>query len=123
MLQLRHAFEAMAAGIDDATARHDAIVGFATLLDQHLEREEAAAFPLIAEAYTAGEYAVIEKQFAEGSTIGRMAFELPWVLDGTGSALDGLVAELLPTPIRLLNRLVFTRRYRRIAAPLRSVVL
>jgi iron-sulfur cluster repair protein YtfE (RIC family) len=121
MLALHDAFAAMAAGDDDPAARHAAVAGFATLLDEHLRREEAAAFPLIAEAYTAEEYAVIEKAFAEGSSIARMAFELPWVLDGTGAELDALVAELLPAPIRLLNRLVFTTRYRRIAAPLLSV--
>ena len=81
MLAVRRALIAMAGGHDEVVSRHEALTGFARLLDDHLRREEAAAFPLLAVAVTPEEYAALERRLGDGSSLGRIAFELPWVLD------------------------------------------
>jgi hemerythrin-like domain-containing protein len=89
------------------------------LLLAHLDREEAAAFPRLAVAYPADEYASLEQRLIKGTPLRLMAFELPWVMDGVEPAVTGETADVLPLPIRLLDRLVFTPAYRRLARPVR----
>ena len=95
-----------------------AVSTFADLLVDHLAREEAAAFPLLAAHFDEAEYRSIEKQLAKGATLRSAAFELPWVLDGANAETRESVAAILPAPMRVLNRVFWERRYRRIAAPL-----
>ena len=103
---------------DDPTARHGAITRFATLLVDHLRREEAAAFPLIADSFTNEEFREIEEQMSKQLSLGQSVFEIPWVLESAEPSVRALADELLPAPVRLLNRLWFTPRYRRLVATL-----
>ena len=107
-----------AADGDDPTARHGAITRFATLLVDHLRREEAAAFPLIADSFTNEEFREIEEQMSKQLSLGQSVFEIPWVLESAEPSVRALADELLPAPVRLLNRLWFTPRYRRLVATL-----
>jgi hemerythrin-like domain-containing protein len=120
MLAVRNVIAAAAMGTDDPAVRRIATREFATLLTDHLAREEAAAFPLIADAFTDDEFRVIEKQMSKQVTLGNIAFELPWVIDEADERVCALGKELLPAPVHLLNRLIFTPRYRRLTAVLRE---
>lgn len=119
----------VAAGLRDLAAGHldrrSEVIGatevLCAILHDHLDREEAAAFDRIGRVYSADEYMALEAQMVEGLSIGELAFVGPWTFDGLDART---VAELLasvPAPLRVLVRTVFTRRYRRIAAPLRAV--
>jgi hemerythrin-like domain-containing protein len=120
LLAVRNVIAAAASGTDDPSVRRLATREFATLLTDHLAREEAAAFPLIAEAFTDDEFRVIEKQMSKQVTLGHIAFELPWVMDEADERVCALGKELLPAPVHMLNRLIFTPRYRRLTAVLRD---
>jgi iron-sulfur cluster repair protein YtfE (RIC family) len=91
---------------------------FATVLTDHLAREEAAAFPRLTACFTAEEWAEIEHRLSEGTPLPHLAFELPWVLDGMDAELRAVARTMLPAPVRALNALVFAPRYRRIVRPL-----
>ena len=95
-----------------------ASVVFRDVLVDHLGREETVVFPALVEHLGAEEFTAIEHEMQEGTSMRHMAFELPWALEGTGERMDAMVAELLPAPVRFLNRVVFTPRYRRLSAPL-----
>ena len=120
MVAVRNAIAAAASGTDDPDVRGLATREFATLLTDHLAREEAAAFPLIADAFTDEEFHLIEKQMSKKVTLGHIAFELPWVMDEADERVCALGKELLPAPVHLLDRLIFTPRYRRLTAVLRD---
>ena len=51
-------------------------------------------------------------------SLGQSVFEIPWVLESAEPSVRALADELLPAPVRLLNRLWFTPRYRRLVATL-----
>jgi hypothetical protein len=95
--------------------------GLATILHDHLAREEAAAFGRIGHAFTAEEYAALEGQMTHGMSIRELAFLGPWTFDELDPNVAADMLELLPAPMRLLVRTVFTRRYQRLAAPLLAV--
>jgi iron-sulfur cluster repair protein YtfE (RIC family) len=115
--------EAMAAVDHAFTADwHDApaaVETFDAVLVDHLAREQACAFPLIAAHYSEAEYAVFEKQFAKGTRLRDAAFSLPWVLDGTGPEFRRRVDAVLPAPMRVLARW-WERRYNAMTEPLFS---
>jgi hypothetical protein len=102
----------------DVVAFAPASLAFREILEDHLGREEAIVFPALIEHVGAEGFAAIEQEMSQGSSLREIAFELPWVLDGTGERLDAMVADMLPAPVRLLNRAVFTPRYRRLSAAL-----
>jgi hemerythrin-like domain-containing protein len=116
MLAVRNAVAGAAGGVDDPAVRRLVVREFATLLADHLAREESAAFPLIADAFTDEEFRVIEKQMSKQVSLGHIAFELPWVMDEADERVRALGKELLPAPVHLLNRLIFAPRYRRLTA-------
>ena len=70
---------------------------------------------------TAAEYAEVERQIGDGTPLGDVAFELPWVLDGLDPAAAATVLRMVPAPVRLLHRVVLRRRYERLAEPIRAV--
>jgi hemerythrin-like domain-containing protein len=87
-------------------------------LDEHLDREEAAAFPRIARNFTAEEYHRLEEELREGLPMSALAFEAPWVLDGLPQEqAAGMIGDA-PVALRVLYHLAFRPRYRRIAAVL-----
>lgn len=85
-------------------------------LDDHLDREEAAVFPRLAQHFTADQYAVIEAELRRGLGLAAMAFQAPWVLDGLPAEQIAALLDPVPAPIRLLNATVFRPRYRRLTS-------
>jgi iron-sulfur cluster repair protein YtfE (RIC family) len=93
----------------------------ATILHDHLRREEEAAFGRIGRVFLAEEYEALEHEMRKGLSLGDMAFLAPWTFDGLEpTTVDRMLAPL-PAIVRFLVRTVFTRRYRRLAAPLLAV--
>ena len=90
-------------------------------LNDHLDREEAAAFHRIARSFTADEYHALEKQFREGLSIAALGFEGPWVLDGLPAEQSKAMIGEVPPPLRVLYYVAFRPRYRQIAAVLEGV--
>ena len=90
-------------------------------LDEHLDREEAAAFPRIARSFNADEYHEVEKELREGLSMSELAFEAPWILDGLDSEQSEAMIGEVPVALRVLYYLAFRPRYLRIAAILGEV--
>ena len=88
----------------------------ATILTEHLAREEAAAFGRLGATYTADEYADLEVEIRAGSSLGQLAFEAPWVLDRLPSDAQARIFGDAPLALRTLYRFGFRPRYRRLAA-------
>ena len=88
----------------------------ASILTEHLAREEAAAFGRLSATYTAEEYADLEVEIREGTSLGQLAFEAPWVLDRLPSDAQARVLGDAPVALRALYRFGFRPRYRRLAA-------
>lgn len=100
-------------GRDEAAA---AARELATILGDHLDREEAAAFGRLGASYTAEEYGELEEQIRTGTSLGQMAFEAPWVLDRMAPETRAELLGDAPALLRLLYRFVFVPRYRKLAA-------
>jgi hemerythrin-like domain-containing protein len=125
-VELDDALEDMAralAGLADGTRGRASLVPLAVrlrdLLVDHLAREEAAAFPRLSAVYTPEEWEEIERQFMKGSGLRELAFEVPWVLGALPAEAQADMIAGAPWLLRVLNRLVFTPRYRRLSAVLR----
>lgn len=103
------------------TAAADAAGAFRALLVDHLAREEALAFPLLAQTYTAEEYDALEQRMRKGTSLRAIGFEVAWVLDDVDPRLAALADEVLPAIMRVLLRFSWKPSYERIAAPIREV--
>src|SRR4051812_5636588 len=95
------AVELALAGGDDAAGAARQLGG---VLVDHLAREEAAAFPRLAACFTAEEWVAIERSFLKGTSVGHLAFEIPWVLDGLTDQEVAEVKAEAPLPLRLAYR-------------------
>jgi hypothetical protein len=108
--------------VDGTVADPGLLVATATRLrhhlDEHLDREEAAAFPRIARSFTADEYHEVEKELREGLSMSELAFEAPWILDGLAAEQAEAMIGEVPVALRVLYYLAFRPRYQRIAAVL-----
>jgi iron-sulfur cluster repair protein YtfE (RIC family) len=133
LLEDHHALDLALTAMSDAladraagrTSSNDAAVTaaerLADLLVEHLAREEAAAFPLIAVAFTAEEYEAVERQLVKGTSFAALAFEVPWVLDELDPIKVEAMRERAPWLIRAAHRVLFARRYAALAAPVLAV--
>jgi hypothetical protein len=106
---------------EDPAAGIDAADGLDGLLHDHLGREEAAAFPVLAESYAAEDWAQVEQRLQQGTSFRHLAFEVPWALDGIEPARLAELLATLPLPLRFLHRAWWGPAYRRVAAPLAEV--
>jgi hemerythrin-like domain-containing protein len=123
MARARAAMRALAAGPDVATlAEADtAAVALRDHLHDHLDREEAAAFPLLAGTFTPEAYAELERRLFKATPKRLIAFELPFAMDGLPGDLGAEKLAELPLLIRVLTRLVWQPAYARLVEPLASV--
>jgi hypothetical protein len=65
---------------------------------------------------TAGSH--VERSLLKGTSIGHLAFEVPWVLDGLPAEEIAELKAEAPAALRVLHRFVFAPRYARVTAPL-----
>ena len=93
----------------------------AEILEAHLDREEAAAIPAFLACLSAAEYDALHEEATRRSGMRGLAWVMPWLLDHASEeeAAEGVAA--MPAAIRWMNARVWTPRYRRLAAPLRSL--
>jgi hypothetical protein len=121
--RLDHALSAMAVVLREpgTPGGVDAACHLRDLLFDHLAREEAAAFGLIASHFTAEEYGEIEHRLMKGTALRSMIFEVPWVFEGMDPYREAEMLKKAPAPVRFLQRTVLPRWYRNFAAPLLAV--
>ena len=84
------------------------------VLDHHLRHEEDSALPLIQEVLTPEDWkgfgaAMRRKQGLKGA-----AMYVPWIVDGASGDERRRFFSALPGPLKIVNRLVFEPRYRRL---------
>jgi hemerythrin-like domain-containing protein len=85
----------------------------ADLLDEHIGEEEREVFPVIRAHVSAPDFARCEALFRKGTSIGQLAFLLPWVADQcTPEERTELLAEA-GRPLAVLLRLTEGRYLRR----------
>jgi hypothetical protein len=93
----------------------DAAVGLrdlAAVLARHMRHEENAALPLI-DAYLGRKgWADFAKHMRATQGMSGAAVYLPWLLDDAPTDVAKRILALLPPPARVLDRVVWRRRYR-----------
>jgi hemerythrin-like domain-containing protein len=120
MARVRGALAALAAGPDGASRAEAgaAAVALAEHLHDHLDREEAAAFPMLAASFTPEAYKELETRLFKATPKRLIAFELPFAMDELPRELGAEKLAELPLLIRVLTRLVWQPAYDRLVAPL-----
>lgn len=91
---------------------------FASVLVDHLRREEAVVLDAIAAVYTLQEYEDLERRLLKETPRRLLAFEAPWVLDGLPDAQRREVLSIAPLPLRVLYRTMFEPAYVKLTAAL-----
>jgi iron-sulfur cluster repair protein YtfE (RIC family) len=120
--------EAEHARLDPVLARMEAALGepgaepapeLATLaaeltdvLVSHLDHEEKSALPLIQDVLTADDWRAFAGKMREAQGIKGAAVYVPWIVDGIPQADREHFFEVMPAPVRVLNRMLWERRYR-----------
>jgi hypothetical protein len=92
------------------------------VLDQHLSQEERDILPLAAAYLTAQEWDAIGAHAIAGIPKDRLSFFLGSMLEETTPEERAAMLGRLPTPARLLYRMVGQRRYDKEIAHLRAGV-
>ena len=105
----------------DPAALVDAATRLSHHLEEHLDREEAVAFPTIARRFTAEEYHGLEDELRKGLSLPALAFEAPWVMDGLSADEVASMFDGVPLALRVLYRLAFRPQYRRLSAILEEL--
>jgi iron-sulfur cluster repair protein YtfE (RIC family) len=82
-------------------------------LEVHLAHEEADTLPLISETMTPAELGAIFTALGRKGGVKRAAVMFPWALSDADPDLRDRVLGNLPSPVRLLYRVVWLPRYRR----------
>ena len=86
----------------------------------HLDREEAAAIPAMRACLSGARYDELSEEATKEGGVAAMAWIVPWVLDHATEEEAARGVATLPAPVRWLNSLVWSRRYLRLAAPVRA---
>jgi hypothetical protein len=98
----------------DIAALGDRVDRLAAALDGHLRHEETAALPLIQAVLTPRDWAGFGAAMRKRQGLAGAAMYVPWIVDGAGSGDRQRFFKMLPAPVKVLNRLVFEPRYRRL---------
>lgn len=86
----------------------------ASALDRQLEHEEVQALPLIQQALTPADWRGFAAAMARRQGYTGAAVYVPWILDGAGPDQRKRILSLFPAPVRLINRLLWEPRYRKL---------
>jgi hypothetical protein len=101
--------EALTAGASDLAVRAKEL---GAVLGRHLEHEEEEALPLIQSVMTPRDWRDFGRAMARRQGIRGAANWIPWITDGMPpSEKRGFLARF-PAPLRLVNRLLWSPRYR-----------
>lgn len=102
--------QALAGGTGDILDRAKALTA---VLEEHLEHEEDRALPLIQEVMNRADWEEFGRAMARRQGVRGAAVYVPWITDGVTRAEQRRFLAQLPAPVRALNRLLWTPRYRR----------
>jgi iron-sulfur cluster repair protein YtfE (RIC family) len=98
---------------EDATDLTERAKALTAVLDRHLDHEEEEALPLIQEVMTPGDWREFGRAMARRQGVRGASVYVPWIKDGMPRAGQRRFLGELPPPVRALDRLVWTPRYRR----------
>ncbi|MFB9832585.1 hemerythrin domain-containing protein [Actinoallomurus acaciae] len=101
---------ALEANAADLAARVETLTA---VLDQHLEHEENEALPLIQEVMTPADWKEFGRAMARRQGVKGAAAYVPWIIDGISRDDRRRFLANLPAPVRAINRLAWTPKYRR----------
>ena len=83
-------------------------------LEGHLAHEEDQALPLIQAVLTNADWGGFKTAMARAQGIRGASVYVPWVIDGQPEADQRRFLAKMPPPLRLINRLSWSARYRRL---------
>lgn len=118
-MEAEHArIDPLLADLDDALAGDPGSLAghvrqLAATLDDHLTHEEDAALPLIQATLTATDWRAFRAEMRRQQGVAGAAVYVPWVIDGHPEPQQHRFLAQMPAPVRMLNRLMWQRRYRR----------
>jgi hypothetical protein len=119
-MEIEHAqLEPLLERIDIALADHDGpsllepVQALSAGLAAHMEHEETAALPLVAERLGVSGWREFGAHFRKTQGLRAAADFFPWLLDEAPAASRARVLRILPPPARLLYRAVWKPRYQR----------
>jgi iron-sulfur cluster repair protein YtfE (RIC family) len=82
-------------------------------LGDHMKHEEVSALPLIQEVLTQKDWAAFRGAMARRQGPKGAAVYVPWILDGIGAADRRRFLDAMPSPVAVINRLLWESRYRK----------
>jgi hypothetical protein len=97
----------------DAPALRDRIDALARALEGHLRHEEDGALPLIQAVLTPEDWKDFGAAMRRAQGLKGAAVYVPWIVDGASPADRTRFFAALPAPLKLVNRVLFEPRYRR----------
>lgn len=108
--------QAARAYLDDAAARTEVIAALDLLnpvLMSHLDREENLLMPVVERTVSKAEWEAWEQGLAKKRSMGELAAEGHWIIDGATPDEVELMLALVPAPVRWILLNVFGRRHRK----------
>jgi hemerythrin-like domain-containing protein len=111
LAELERLFDDRDADSDEVAGRIDALV---SLVLSHLAREEREAFPLMRQVITTQEWSALNRAAMKELSFGEIAALGPYILDGASPDDVRRTLAELPPPLRLVHRLWWNPRYRRV---------
>lgn len=109
------------AAVDEALTRRAAtplderLQELAGALEQHLKHEEESALPLIQSVLTSKDWRGFAAAMRRRQGLHGAAIYVPWLVDGAPAAERKRILAVFPPPVRLINRLLWEARYRRLS--------
>jgi hypothetical protein len=97
----------------DVSALGDRVDALAGALDGHLRHEENSALPLIQAVLTPKDWKGFGAAMRRAQGLSGAGVYVPWIVDGASAADRKRFFAALPAPLKVVNRLVFEPRYRR----------
>jgi iron-sulfur cluster repair protein YtfE (RIC family) len=104
--------------VEEAMTRHAGDLAerareLSKVLGDHMEHEEESALPLIQEVLTPKDWSAFRGAMARRQGPKGAAVYVPWVLDGRSPDERARFLSAMPTPVRVINRLLWESRYQR----------
>lgn len=106
--------EALAAPPDPADVLLDRVRELRTSLGGHLVHEETGALPLIRAVLPRRDWAEFAADVRRRQGVRGAAVFVPWVIDGIRPTDRSRFLAAMPPPVRVLNRLTWEPRYRKL---------
>jgi Hemerythrin HHE cation binding domain len=97
----------------DMSALGDRVDALAGALEGHLRHEENSALPLIQAVLTPKDWKGFSVAMRRAQGLSGAGVYVPWIVDGASAADRKRFFAALPAPLKVVNRLVFEPRYRR----------